>query len=200
MERWAAPLPSAPIQEYCKVRLSSRTRSRSLARNSIRRRRENNRGASREKYEDNKISSNLTFASLPLTLLGREVKAVMSQDLDPKNDLLDIGQDVEFIAKLNGERVAWRWYGEGYDHEQTDGETPPRMTALSATMRRRNISAISQTIRRSGAISEAWAISLPIWRRARCRWVTSLSSVAALSISPEMCLMFLPGTPEEKGR
>jgi phospholipase C len=69
---------------------------------------------------DNFISSNLTFASLPLTFLGRDVKAVMSQDLDKGYDEPDIQRDIEFIARLGGNPVAWRWYEEGYDHEPTD--------------------------------------------------------------------------------
>ncbi len=69
---------------------------------------------------DNYISSNLTFASLPLTFLGRDVKIVMSQDLDKGYDEPDIQRDIEFIARLDGNPVAWRWYEEGYDHEPTD--------------------------------------------------------------------------------
>jgi phospholipase C len=73
-----------------------------------------------KEHDDKKISSNLTFASLPLTLLGRDVKSVMNQDLDNGYDLPDIQQDIEFIARLDGNPVAWRWYEEGYDRESTD--------------------------------------------------------------------------------
>jgi phospholipase C len=74
----------------------------------------------KEPYQDNDVATNLTFASLPLTLLGRDAKAVMRQDLDQKNDLADIEQDIEFIARQSGNPVSWRWYEEGYDHEPTD--------------------------------------------------------------------------------
>ena len=74
----------------------------------------------RSAHAENYISSNLTFASLPLTLLGRDVKSVMSQDLNKGYDLPDIQQDIDFIARLGGNPVAWRWYEEGYDHEPTD--------------------------------------------------------------------------------
>ncbi|HEX3497508.1 MAG TPA: alkaline phosphatase family protein [Methylocella sp.] len=73
-----------------------------------------------ENYQGNSVATNLTFASLPLTLLGRDAKAVMRQDLDQKNDLADIKRDIEFIASHNGNPVAWRWYEEGYDREPTD--------------------------------------------------------------------------------
>jgi hypothetical protein len=75
---------------------------------------------SKDHRADNYISSNLTFASLPLTFLGRDVKVVLSQDLDKGYDEPDIQRDIEFIARLDGNPVAWRWYEEGYDREPTD--------------------------------------------------------------------------------
>jgi phospholipase C len=77
----------------------------------------------KEHYQDNDVATNLTFASLPLTFQGRDAKAVMSQDLDQKKDLAGIKQDIEFIARQNGNPVAWRWYEEGYDREPTDTGT-----------------------------------------------------------------------------
>jgi phospholipase C len=74
----------------------------------------------KEPYQDNDVATNLTFASLPLTLLGRNAKAVMSQDIDQKNDLSGIKPDIEFIASHYGKSVAWRWYEVGYDREPTD--------------------------------------------------------------------------------
>jgi phospholipase C len=74
----------------------------------------------REFYQDNNIASNLTFASLPLTFQGREAKAAMRRDPDPGFDLPDIHQDIAFLAGRKKNKVAWRWYEEGYDHEPTD--------------------------------------------------------------------------------
>ena len=74
----------------------------------------------KEPYQDNDVATNLNFASLALTLLGRNAKAVMNQDIDQKNDLSGIKRDIEFIASHNGNPVAWRWYEEGYDREPTD--------------------------------------------------------------------------------
>ena len=73
----------------------------------------------KKRYSDSNVSTNLTFASLPLTFLGRDVKAAMSR-VDPENDLTGIQQDIAFIARQNGNPVAWRWYQEGYDREPTD--------------------------------------------------------------------------------
>jgi phospholipase C len=72
-----------------------------------------------ENYTPKNVSTNLTFASVPLTLMGSSVKATTAQDRDPANDLADIGQDIDTIAK-GGAPVAWRWYQNGYDAEPND--------------------------------------------------------------------------------
>ncbi len=74
----------------------------------------------KESYADTNIASNLTFASLPLTMTGRNVSQVMQQDLNPTLDQADIQQDIPFIKQVNGKPVNWRWYQEGYDLEPTD--------------------------------------------------------------------------------
>ena len=73
-----------------------------------------------EYYGDDNIASNLTFASLPLTFQGRDIKAVLSGNKNPLFDLPDIQQDIPYIQKLNGDSVNWRWYQEGYNLEPTD--------------------------------------------------------------------------------
>jgi phospholipase C len=80
--------------------------------------------APNERYGDNNIASNLTFATLPLLLTGRNIEAAMKQDRVPETDLPDIALDIPFVAARNGKPVPWRWYQEGYDHEPSDaGET-----------------------------------------------------------------------------
>ncbi len=81
------------------------------------------RGSTLESYADGNIASNLTFATVPLTLAGGAVKDVMSRDLAPASDLADITGDIPFIADRHGQPVAWRWYEDGYDHEPTDPES-----------------------------------------------------------------------------
>jgi len=74
----------------------------------------------KESYADNNIASNLTFASLPLTFQGSDIKAVLSGNKNPTFDLPDIQQDIPFIQQLGTKPVNWRWYQEGYDLEPTD--------------------------------------------------------------------------------
>ncbi|MEH1893324.1 MAG: alkaline phosphatase family protein [Nostoc sp.] len=74
----------------------------------------------RESYADNNISSNLTFASLPLTFQGRDIRSVLAANRNPSFDLADIQQDIPYIQQLRTEPVNWRWYQEGYDLEPTD--------------------------------------------------------------------------------
>ncbi|MHC5610046.1 MAG: phospholipase C [Nostoc sp.] len=74
----------------------------------------------KESYADNNISSNLTFASLPLTFQGRNIRSVLAGNRNPSFDLADIQQDIPYIQKLQTEPVSWRWYQEGYNLEPTD--------------------------------------------------------------------------------
>ncbi len=73
-----------------------------------------------ESYSATNIASNLTFASVPLTLLGRDITRVMRGNLNPSFDLVDIQQDIPYIQKLNIQPAEWRWYQEGYAHESAD--------------------------------------------------------------------------------
>ena len=65
-------------------------------------------------------ASNLTFASLPLSFMGKDIFKITANDADPTFDLLDVQDD---ITKIYGDRnkpVNWGWFQEGYDHESTD--------------------------------------------------------------------------------
>jgi len=63
---------------------------------------------------------NLTFASLPLTLLGEDANAVAKSDTDAKRDLADVQHDIPFIASHDHASVPFGWYEEGYGKEPTD--------------------------------------------------------------------------------
>jgi phospholipase C len=65
-------------------------------------------------------ASNLTFATLPLSFMGDQIKNVTSCDNDPAFDLLDVQSDIKKIAGDRNKPVNWAWYQEGYDHESTD--------------------------------------------------------------------------------
>ena len=71
------------------------------------------------------VQINQTYASLPLTLGGGKIGAVVKQDTDPKNDLVDVSHDVPAITRLDRTPVNWAWYEEGYDHEPTDPSSDP---------------------------------------------------------------------------
>jgi phospholipase C len=77
-------------------------------------------GSCKEGYSDIDIASNLTFATLPLTFLGRNIDTVMAKNLNQSFDLPDIKKDIPVIQSLMLDPVNWRWYQEGYDLESTD--------------------------------------------------------------------------------
>jgi phospholipase C len=73
-----------------------------------------------ESYSPSNIASNLTFASVPLTLMGNAIEGTMRQDLNPGFDLPDILNDIPYIQKLNRDPVSWTWYQAGYGYEDSD--------------------------------------------------------------------------------
>ncbi len=62
----------------------------------------------------------LTFATLPLSFLGRTVQQTTAADRDAAHDLLDVREDIAKIAGLGLPPVNWAWYQQGYGHEPTD--------------------------------------------------------------------------------
>ncbi|SPF40697.1 Phospholipase C (modular protein) [Candidatus Sulfotelmatobacter kueseliae] len=72
---------------------------------------------------DNSPSINLSYATLPLSLLGKDAKKALKADRDPVGDLDDVQNDIEFLAAHGKDRVAFGWYQEGFDKEPTDSST-----------------------------------------------------------------------------
>lgn len=68
-------------------------------------------------------ASNLTFATLPLTLEGNQIENTLNYDQDPAFDLVDVQNDIKKIAGSSQGAVNWAWYQEGYDHESIDPST-----------------------------------------------------------------------------
>ena len=66
------------------------------------------------------VSKNLTFASLPLSFMGSDIKRTTAADFDPAFDLPDVQQDIEKIAGHGVKAVNWGWFQQGYDHEIND--------------------------------------------------------------------------------
>ena len=73
-------------------------------------------------------ASNLTFATLPLSFMGRDITDITQQDRNPAFDLPDVQEDIKKIAGDDNKAVNWAWYQEGYDHEPTD----PKGTVTNA--------------------------------------------------------------------
>ncbi|HXZ14873.1 MAG TPA: alkaline phosphatase family protein, partial [Roseiarcus sp.] len=67
---------------------------------------------------------NQTYASLPLSFMGRDIEKIIQSDENPALDLLDVQEDIKKIASDNLPAVQWGWFQEGYDHEPTDGTGP----------------------------------------------------------------------------
>ena len=65
-------------------------------------------------------SSNLTFATLPLSFMGTKIESITAKDYNPSFDLLDVQEDIHKIAGDGNKQVNWGWFQEGYDHEPTD--------------------------------------------------------------------------------
>jgi len=68
------------------------------------------------------VSKNLTFASLPLSFMGSEIKKTTAADYDPAFDLPDVREDIEKIAGHGVSAVNWGWYQQGYAHENNDAQ------------------------------------------------------------------------------
>jgi phospholipase C len=66
------------------------------------------------------ISKNLTFASLPLSFMGNEIKKTTAADFDPAFDLPDVREDIEKIAGHGVNAINWGWFQQGYAHENND--------------------------------------------------------------------------------
>jgi len=74
----------------------------------------------KDKRDDPQV--NLTFATLPLTLMGGELRSVVKADRDSEGDLEDVREDVDFISNLKKASVPFGWYQEGYDNKPVSTE------------------------------------------------------------------------------
>ena len=68
---------------------------------------------------------NLTFASLPLTLQGKQLKSVTREDRYPQRDLADVENDISFISRHPQAPVGFGWYEEGYGSGKVDMDDGP---------------------------------------------------------------------------
>jgi len=75
-------------------------------------------------YPGYPIASNLTFATLPLSMLLSTAGTVTATDPNAATDLVDVPDDLTFLSKLSQPAVAFGWYQEGFDKESTDTVGP----------------------------------------------------------------------------
>jgi phospholipase C len=71
---------------------------------------------------------NLTFASLPLSFMGKNIKQIIANDPNPLADLLDVQDDIASIASQNP-AVNWGWFQQGFNGNDTSDPYEPQGTA-----------------------------------------------------------------------
>jgi phospholipase C len=78
-------------------------------------------------YPGYTVGPNLTYATLPLSMLLSTASTVTAADPTASTDLADVQDDLTFLSKLTQPALGFGWYQEGYDKESTDTAGP--MTA-----------------------------------------------------------------------
>lgn len=68
---------------------------------------------------------NLTFATQPLSFMGRNIESIIATDPNPSADLRDVQDDIKAIAFFNAP-VNWGWYQQGFNaNDALDPYEPP---------------------------------------------------------------------------
>lgn len=75
-------------------------------------------------YPGYTTAPNLTFATLPLSMLMNTASTVTATDPTGSTDLADVKDDVTFLSKLNSPALGFGWYEEGFDKEVSDNAGP----------------------------------------------------------------------------
>ena len=70
---------------------------------------------------------NLTFASQPLSFMGKDIATTVKADQNPTADLVDIQEDMKVIAKLDPV-VNWGWYQQGFNRNDVPDPYEPQGT------------------------------------------------------------------------
>ena len=70
--------------------------------------------APKENWAPTNSNENLTFATVPLSLAGGQVKSLMAGDRNAAADEADIQNDIAYLSTHGGAAVGWRWYQNGY--------------------------------------------------------------------------------------
>jgi phospholipase C len=75
-------------------------------------------------YPGYTTAPNLTFATLPLSMLLSTANTVTATDPSGATDLADVKDDVTFLSKLSQTALGFGWYEEGFDKEVSDNAGP----------------------------------------------------------------------------
>jgi phospholipase C len=70
----------------------------------------------------------LTFATQPLSFMGKNIKNIIQTDQNPTVDLADVQKDIKTIAAFNAP-VNWGWYQQGFNANDTSDPYEPQNTA-----------------------------------------------------------------------
>ena len=73
----------------------------------------------------NNPTLNQTYASLPLSFMGKDIEATLASDPNPALDLLDVQHDIKRIAGDGRAPTNWGWFQEGYAAEPSDTPAAP---------------------------------------------------------------------------
>lgn len=84
-------------------------------------------------YNQETVQYNQTYASLPLTLAGKNLQSATKKDELPDDDLDDVKDDIVTVTKTGHAPVDWRWYEEGFDKEPAAGADPLDAGGLHAS-------------------------------------------------------------------
>lgn len=77
----------------------------------------------------NKPALNQTYASLPLSFMGKDIATTIGSDQNPAIDLVDVQHDLQTIAGNGKQPTNWGWFQEGFDSEPTDSAAVPAHSA-----------------------------------------------------------------------
>jgi len=70
----------------------------------------------------------LTFATQPLSFMGKNIKTIIQTDQNPAADLLDVQEDIKTIAAFDAP-VNWGWYQQGFNANDASDPFEPQNTA-----------------------------------------------------------------------
>lgn len=70
---------------------------------------------------------NQTYATLPLSFMGKNINTIIASDQNPAADLLDVEKDIKTIAS-NNPAINWGWYQQGFNANDASDPYEPQNT------------------------------------------------------------------------